>query len=135
MKPLNVWSRSDEEIGRLLSNFAHTPFVLDSVAYASVEGFYAALLIDNNKAKQATARTYLWAKPFLWLGRYRYFLDTTLCGLRLPIRPLSVPAFSSITALTKVGLPESIAAFTARLNSSGDVTWTPTPPNASIILS
>jgi hypothetical protein len=37
----------------------------------------------------------------------------------LPIRPLSVPAFSSITAFTKVGLPESMVAFTARLNASG----------------
>src|SRR6266478_2823884 len=57
----------------------------------------------------------------------RLFLDTMLCGLRLPIRPLSVPAFSSITKFTKVGLPASMAAFTARLNSSGDVTRTPPP--------
>jgi len=64
-----------------------------------------------------------------------YFLRSTLCGLRLPIRPLSLPAAGSITALTSVGLPESIASFTARFNSSGVVTLTPTPPNASAILS
>ena len=35
----------------------------------------------------------------------------------------------------KVGLPESIAALTARFNSSGEVALTPMPPKASIILS
>ena len=64
-----------------------------------------------------------------------YFLRILLCGLRLPILPLSLPAAGSITALTSVGLPESIASLTARLSSSGVVTRTPTPPNASIILS
>src|SRR4029079_15800542 len=64
-----------------------------------------------------------------------FFLLSALCGLRLPMRPLSLPAAGSSTALIKVGLPESIAAFTARFNSSGEVTLTPTPPKASIILS
>ena len=64
-----------------------------------------------------------------------YFLATTLFGLRLPMRPLSVPAFSSITALMRVGLPESIASFTARYRSSGEIARTPTPPKASIIIS
>ena len=41
------------------------------------------------------------------------------------MRPLSVPAAGSIAALIRVGLPESSAWFTARLNSSGVVTWTP----------
>jgi predicted NAD-dependent protein-ADP-ribosyltransferase YbiA (DUF1768 family) len=44
-QPLNVWSRSEEEAGRLMSNFAHTPFTLDGVEYASVEAFYVCLLI------------------------------------------------------------------------------------------
>ena len=52
-----------------------------------------------------------------------------------PDRPDSEPAAGSITALISVGLPESIAASTARFNSSGVVALTPTPPNASIILS
>ena len=63
------------------------------------------------------------------------FFRSALCGLRLPMRPLSLPAAGSITALISVGLPESIASFTARLSSSGVVALTPTPPNASIILS
>ena len=51
------------------------------------------------------------------------------------MRPLSLPAAGSITALIRVGLPLSIAAFTARFSSSGVVAFTPMPPNASIILS
>src|ERR1700730_9026817 len=68
-------------------------------------------------------------------GKLTYFLRSTLCGLRLPIRPLSEPAAGSITALIRVGLPESMASLTARLSSSGEVALTPVPPNASIILS
>src|ERR1700726_4133385 len=64
-----------------------------------------------------------------------YFFFSLLCGLRLPMRPLSLPAAGSSTALMRVGLPESMASFTARFSSSGDVALTPTPPNASIILS
>ncbi len=51
------------------------------------------------------------------------------------MRPLSVPAAGSITALMRVGLPLAIAASTARFSSSGVVALTPTPPKASIILS
>src|SRR5262245_25388208 len=64
-----------------------------------------------------------------------YFLRIALCGLSLPMLPLSLPAAGSITALTRVGLPESMASFTARISSSGVVTRTPTPPNASISFS
>ena len=71
----------------------------------------------------------------LQLLRAIYFFLSALCGLRLPMRPLSLPAAGSSTALMRVGLPESIASFTARLSSSGDVALTPTPPKASIILS
>ena len=52
-KPLNIWSQSDEEIGRLMSHFAHTPFVLDGVAFGSVEAFYTWLLIVDNHQKRA----------------------------------------------------------------------------------
>src|SRR5262249_42905925 len=64
-----------------------------------------------------------------------FFLLSALCGLRLPMRPLSLPAPGSSTALISVGLPLSIASLTARRSSSGDVALTPTPPKASIILS
>lgn len=52
-KPLNIWSNSDEEIGRLVSHFAHTPFELDSVAFGSVEAFYSWLLVESNEPKRA----------------------------------------------------------------------------------
>lgn len=34
-RPLNIWSKSDEDIGRLMSHFAHTPFELDGVTFGS----------------------------------------------------------------------------------------------------
>ena len=37
---INVYSKGKTEIGRLLSNFAHTPFVCGGKKYASVEGFW-----------------------------------------------------------------------------------------------
>lgn len=42
--PLNIWSRSEEEIGRLMSHFARTPFILDGVAFGSVEAFHTWLI-------------------------------------------------------------------------------------------
>ncbi len=52
LTPLNIWSRADEEIGRLMSHFAHTPFVLDGVEFGSVEAFYTWLLIVDNEHKR-----------------------------------------------------------------------------------
>ena len=51
------------------------------------------------------------------------------------MRPLSVPAVSSMTALISVGLPEATASSSAFCSSSGVVACTPTPPKASISLS
>src|SRR5262249_58300020 len=42
----------------------------------------------------------------------RYFFLSTLWGLRLPMRPLSLPAAGSISALMRLGWRESIALFT-----------------------
>ena len=66
-------------------------------------------------------------------GRLSYFFFAV--GLRPVIRPLSVPARSSIMALMSVGLPDRIASSIALRNSSGVVACTPTPPNASISFS
>lgn len=51
--PLNIWSNSDERIGRLMSHFAHTPFHLDGVRFGSVEAFYSWLLVEGNEPKRA----------------------------------------------------------------------------------
>jgi predicted NAD-dependent protein-ADP-ribosyltransferase YbiA (DUF1768 family) len=58
LAPLNVWSRSGDEIGRLMSNFAHTPFELDGLAYASIEGFYVSLLFLDPAKRLKLARLY-----------------------------------------------------------------------------
>jgi hypothetical protein len=57
-KPLNIWSMSDEEIGREMSNFAHTPFVIDGVEFGSFEAFYVWLLLSasGNEHKREKVR-------------------------------------------------------------------------------
>ena len=55
-EPINVTSRhADAEI-RLIGNFAPTPFVLDGVAYGSVEGFWQSLKFDDAAARRRVAR-------------------------------------------------------------------------------
>src|ERR1700683_1300171 len=56
--PFNVWSRSEEEAGQLMSNFAHTPFELDGVAYAAIEGLYVSLLFLDPAKRLKLARLY-----------------------------------------------------------------------------
>jgi len=51
------------------------------------------------------------------------------------MRPLSVPAFSSMTALIRVGLRERSASSIAVRSSAGVLASTPTPPKASISFS
>jgi predicted NAD-dependent protein-ADP-ribosyltransferase YbiA (DUF1768 family) len=57
-QPLNIWSKSDEEIGQLMSNFAHTPFALDGVEYASIEAFYACLFIADPARRERVRQMY-----------------------------------------------------------------------------
>lgn len=54
-RPLNVASGGREEIGRLMSNFARTPFTLDGRVYASVEGFYQCLHFTDPERRAAVA--------------------------------------------------------------------------------
>src|SRR5450432_3881052 len=83
-----------------------TDFLTDLLAAA---GFRLAFLVAMVTPFTCTSSVLL-----MWPT---YFLRTTLCGLRLPMRPLSVPAAGSIAALMRVGLPEFMASFTARLSS------------------
>jgi predicted NAD-dependent protein-ADP-ribosyltransferase YbiA (DUF1768 family) len=48
-KPLNIWSGSDEEIGRKMSHFFEAPFYLDGVEFASVEAVYSWLIAPEDK--------------------------------------------------------------------------------------
>lgn len=83
-KPLNVWSRSDEQIGRLMSNFAHTPFVLDGVEFASVEGFWTRLIIDGALRSRDTARR-LWGAPAKWHAPKTRPAQITYNGATVPV--------------------------------------------------
>jgi len=57
-EPLNVASVSDEEIGRLMSNFAETPFYYGKkpIRYHSVESFYQALTEPDEKIRRTIAK-------------------------------------------------------------------------------
>jgi predicted NAD-dependent protein-ADP-ribosyltransferase YbiA (DUF1768 family) len=53
-EPLNITSRSPMPL-RLISNFAHTPFTLDSLSYASVEGFWQGLKFPDDADRRRLA--------------------------------------------------------------------------------
>jgi predicted NAD-dependent protein-ADP-ribosyltransferase YbiA (DUF1768 family) len=48
-EPLNIWSRSEEEIGREMSHLHRAPFHLDGVEFASVEAVYTWLIVAEDQ--------------------------------------------------------------------------------------
>ncbi len=54
---VNVYSRGRTPEGRLLSNFAPTPFTLHGVTFASVEGFYQSMRFDDDPTRRRVAGT------------------------------------------------------------------------------
>jgi predicted NAD-dependent protein-ADP-ribosyltransferase YbiA (DUF1768 family) len=52
--PINITSQSPEPL-RLASNFAHTPFRLDGLAYASIEGFWQGLKFPDEADRRRLA--------------------------------------------------------------------------------
>lgn len=55
--PINITSRSPMPF-RLISNFAHAPFVLDGQDYASVEGFWQGLKFPGDGDRRRLAALY-----------------------------------------------------------------------------
>ena len=53
-EPINVTSRSPMPI-RLISNFAHTPFELDGLRYAGIEGFWQGLKFPSDEDRHRLA--------------------------------------------------------------------------------
>lgn len=82
-KPINISSAGDEEIGRQMSNFAATPFVLDGRRYASVEGFYVGLkfLDAESRARAAT----LAGQEAYAFGKASKLTETEYGGKRFPL--------------------------------------------------
>jgi predicted NAD-dependent protein-ADP-ribosyltransferase YbiA (DUF1768 family) len=54
-EPINVTSRHPDEVIRLISNFAVTPFELNGQAYDSVEGFWQGLKFDEPAERRRLA--------------------------------------------------------------------------------
>lgn len=53
--PLNITSRIDDPVLRLISNLAETPFELDGRRYASVEGFWQGLKFSEQARRDQIA--------------------------------------------------------------------------------
>lgn len=64
---INVYSKGKTELGRLLSNFAHTPFKCEDGHFESVEGYWYWLLSDVAE-REVLRKLYGWnAKD---IGKY-----------------------------------------------------------------
>ncbi len=55
--PINITSQTPEPL-RLISNFAHTPFELDGLAYESIEGFWQGLKFPDEADRRRLAALY-----------------------------------------------------------------------------
>jgi hypothetical protein len=128
--PLNIWSNSAEELGRSLSNFAHTPFQLDGVEYASVEAFYACLLIADPQRRDRVRKMYgVRAKHEI-----PKIKPPMLVYLNVRIRPGSAEHYSLIKSALRAKLrahPEIAQAFAlTRPRRIEHETGHPDAPNA-----
>lgn len=54
-EPIQITSRAKDPAIQLVSNFAHTPFLLDGRQYASVEGFWQGLKFEDPARRVAIA--------------------------------------------------------------------------------
>ncbi len=56
VEPLNASSKNEESLGRQISNFAETPFMLGNRRYHSLESFYQSLKFADPKVRAAVAK-------------------------------------------------------------------------------
>ncbi len=54
-KTLNIYSKSDDPRGRILSNFSHHPFILDGQHFESVEGFIQGIAFPESDSRREAA--------------------------------------------------------------------------------
>lgn len=81
--PINISSAAAEEVGRLMSNFGATPFVLDGRHYASVESFYVGLkFIDDAERRRIAAMPGAQAYAY---GRASTLTHTAYMGRRFAL--------------------------------------------------
>jgi hypothetical protein len=72
LTPINVWAGSEEEIGRLMSNLARTPIVIDGLEFGSVEAFITWLVTDPAKLEKREKIRAMWGRrsktsaPAVW---------------------------------------------------------------------
>lgn len=52
---VNIYSKSDDPRGRLLSNFSHHPFILDGQKFESVEGFIQGIAFPAGDTRREMA--------------------------------------------------------------------------------
>jgi predicted NAD-dependent protein-ADP-ribosyltransferase YbiA (DUF1768 family) len=58
MDHINIFSKSESMLGRLLSNFAHTPFTSRDGRFESVEGYWFWLLTPHAKDRETLRSLY-----------------------------------------------------------------------------
>jgi len=55
---INIYSKGETEVGRILSNFAHTPIHIPAGEFASLEGYWYWMLAPNDGSREALRKMY-----------------------------------------------------------------------------
>ena len=59
---INIYSKARTKLGKLLSNFAPTPFICEDGEFISVEGYWYWLLTDHPDKNKLRTEAGFWAK-------------------------------------------------------------------------
>lgn len=81
---INIYSKGRTELGRLLTNFAHTPVITEDGRFESLEGYWYWLLSEKNEESEFLRELYGWkAKQF---GRELKIKDWPTSGEKIKFR-------------------------------------------------